>query len=266
MSNDANSESNGGDEMCTGPENTSAGRCENPDNETKNEVLDRLGWIARMMAYSMARAHFGGHRVHAGGESGRRRGLRFADPRHGQGRVLTALQVAGQVSQKDLTFMMGMSRQAMAELLRKLEDGGYVSRTASEGDKRVMLVTLTAQGAKAAERIEDNPDRSTAMLECLNDEELDTLNGYLARIVESYESTLPAETREVVKSRRAMFERFARSIDFHHDGASLNRFDSNDVRRARSRVHGTPRNSGDPRDLQDDYHDSRRHRGPHRDR
>ena len=50
------------------------------------------------------------------------------DPRHGQGRILTALGRVNSVTQKELGFILSMRPQSLGELLQKLETNGYISR------------------------------------------------------------------------------------------------------------------------------------------
>jgi DNA-binding MarR family transcriptional regulator len=48
----------------------------------------------------------------------------FHNPHRGQGRVLAALKIKPEISQKELTYLLNMSRQSLAELLSKLEKNG----------------------------------------------------------------------------------------------------------------------------------------------
>lgn len=61
---------------------------------------------------------------------------------------------------------LSMSRQAMAELLKKLETSGHISRRPSRRDSRVMMVNLTNQGRKAADLLGKAPDQTSSMLDC----------------------------------------------------------------------------------------------------
>ena len=112
----------------------------------------------------------------------RYRGEHAFDPRRGQGRVLATLRESDQTSQKDLAATFGMSRQAMAELLKKLEASGHISRRPSRRDSRVMMVNLTNQGRKAADLLGKAPDQTSSMLDCLNETELQTLHLSLIHI------------------------------------------------------------------------------------
>ncbi|MBR3746506.1 MAG: MarR family transcriptional regulator, partial [Selenomonadaceae bacterium] len=68
------------------------------------------------------------------------------DPKHGQGRILTALSHMDTVSQKELGFIMDMRPQSLGELLQKLESNGYISRHRSPADKRSLIIELTEKG------------------------------------------------------------------------------------------------------------------------
>ncbi|MBR0260966.1 MAG: MarR family transcriptional regulator [Selenomonadaceae bacterium] len=68
------------------------------------------------------------------------------DPRQGQGRILTALRRMKRATQKELGFILDMRPQSLGELLQKLENSGYIRRTRSTDDKRVLVVELTEEG------------------------------------------------------------------------------------------------------------------------
>ena len=141
------------------------------DGDIKNDVLSSFISIGRIMAYRAIHRRL----VSPGAKSPR--GEHAFDPRRGQGRVLATLRESDQTSQKDLAAMFGMSRQAMAELLKKLEASGHISRRPSRRDSRVMMVSLTNQGRKAADLLGKAPDQTSSMLDCLNETELQTLHG-----------------------------------------------------------------------------------------
>ena len=55
----------------------------------------------------------------------------FMNPHRGQGRVLSILKLKPEITQKELTYLLDMSKQALGELLKKLENCGYITRTPS---------------------------------------------------------------------------------------------------------------------------------------
>jgi DNA-binding MarR family transcriptional regulator len=116
----------------------------------------------------------------------------------GQGRVLKMLQTQPEISQKELTRMLGMSKQAAAKLAEKLEKGGYIERAPSQTDGRTYSITLTEKGAAAALKMEG--DRRELGLDCLSDSELDTLTGLHGRIIKHFAEVLNAAKIETGQS------------------------------------------------------------------
>ena len=131
----------------------------------------------------------------------------------GQGRVLALLKMKPEMSQRDLTFLMGMSKQSLAELLTKLERSGYIEREASEEDRRVMNVRLTETGAMAAEDVGESESPAQQTLDCLSDEELGPFSEQLSRIIERWEGLFPQED---FHRRREMMEMFMSEHGEHH--------------------------------------------------
>lgn len=123
----------------------------------------------------------------------------------GQGRVLAILKLKPRISQRELTYLLNMSKQALAELLTKLERSGYIVREPSEEDKRAMNICLTEAGIQAAERMDDDTFDSAQMLDCLNEDELKMLSDYLERMIHRYEELFPDEHFE---ERRRFVEEF----------------------------------------------------------
>jgi len=125
-----------------------------------------------------------------------RRGLAdmapWRDPRQGQGRVLALLKLQPEMSQRDLTYVLGMSRQALAELLGKLEKQGLIEREPSQTDRRVVMIRLTEAG-RATDQV--RPDVAFGdLLDCLTDDEVTQLADYLGRIMEAFERTVSADS------------------------------------------------------------------------
>lgn len=119
----------------------------------------------------------------------------MADPYQGQGRILRLLQMRPEISQKDLSYLLGMRPQSLGELLAKLERSGCVERTPLESDRRAMNIRLTEKGAEAANQIEPacGPDEIFASL---SEEEREILSGYLDRIIADMESKIGNEGDE----------------------------------------------------------------------
>lgn len=161
---------------------------------------------------------------------GRRDGRRGFDfnPRTGQGRILAILKLQPEIEQKELGYLLDMSRQALAELLAKLEKSGYITRTQSERDRRSYVVTLTESGRVIAEQVsaaeadnDDDPLGLAAALNTLSDSEQEQLSEYLARISAAIQSRL-----EATGDPRDEFAEFFREKFFNRHG-----FDRRDLAR-----------------------------------
>jgi DNA-binding MarR family transcriptional regulator len=129
----------------------------------------------------------------------------LGNPHRGQGRVLSILKMKPEMSQKELTYLLDMSKQGLAELLNKLEKKGYIKREPVEEDRRSFNIILTEEGAAVAGEIDDNPLDLDKVFDCLSDEELAKLNEYLQRIIECLENQLPGDDNDL---RKQMMEKF----------------------------------------------------------
>ena len=56
------------------------------------------------------------------------------------------LKLKPEISQKELSDLLDMRPQSLGELLGKLERNGYITRTPSERDQRVLIIRLTDAG------------------------------------------------------------------------------------------------------------------------
>jgi len=69
---------------------------------------------------------------------------------------LLAALLGGARRAADLAVTVGVSRQAVAQVLANLERGGYLERIADPGDSRAKLVCLTAKGRAALRLMRTN--------------------------------------------------------------------------------------------------------------
>ena len=127
------------------------------------------------------------------------------NPYRGQGRVLAALNQNPEISQKDLTRQLGMSKQSLAELLGKLEKNGMIRRTQSEKDKRSVIVHLEAKGRQAASELGDFSYDVEHIFDCLNETERTQFEGYLQRIIDRCSDSFPGESAEERRERMESF-------------------------------------------------------------
>lgn len=70
------------------------------------------------------------------------------------GFVLLAL-AGGPVTAKDLTVALGTSKQAVSQLVDDMVANGYADRAVHPGDARARIVTLTEQGHRLLDAVED---------------------------------------------------------------------------------------------------------------
>jgi len=139
-----------------------------------NEQLSRLVWLFH-------RYYHQNHRQYGP----------MADPQRGQGKILAILKTQPEISQKDLSNLMDMRLQSLGEFLSKLEKQGYITRTPSETDRRVMNIRLTKKGREATEQ-EFSYDK---IFDCLSEEEQFNLSEYFGRIIEVFIAELGEEQR-----------------------------------------------------------------------
>lgn len=120
---------------------------------------------------------------------GRERGI-FQNPHRGQGRILSVLKMQPEISQKELSYLLDMSNQSLSELLSKLEKSGFVTRTQSETDRRVMNVKLTESGMDAAKQTEQQKLDGEEFFDCLTEEERGNIVHCLNKIINEFENKM----------------------------------------------------------------------------
>lgn len=136
----------------------------------------------------------------------------WGNPQRGQGRVLALLKLKPEISQKELTYLLDMSKQGLAELLNKLEKNEFITRETSEEDRRSVNIKLTEKGAAVAGEMGDMPPELEKLFDVLNDEELANLSDYLKRITERLEEQFTDGDGDL---RKQMMERL-RQCHHHH--------------------------------------------------
>lgn len=144
------------------------------------------------------------------------------NPYRGQGKVLSVLSMKPEISQKELTALLDMSKQSLAELLGKMEKSGYIAREPSETDKRSITIRLLPEGRKAAEEMDGNALEVVRIFDCLEPEELEQFSACLDRIIKRCVEYFPGEDYE---ERRERMECFLATYDH-----SFTRFDEYDSR------------------------------------
>jgi len=133
------------------------------------------------------------------------------NPNRGQGLVLRVLKMQPEISQKDLTYILDMSKQSVAELLVKLEKSGYITRIPSEQDRRTSNIKLTAEGSAVADEMDDTSQKTGKAFDCLSDEEMEIFSDFLGRIIKQLEE-LSGDENDL---REQMMKKF---MENHPDG------------------------------------------------
>ncbi|MCL2134934.1 MAG: MarR family transcriptional regulator [Candidatus Bathyarchaeota archaeon] len=139
------------------------------------------------------------------------------NPHIGQGRVLAILKIQPEIVQKELGYLLDISKQALTELLNKLEKNGYITRTQSEKDRRTFIIKLTDAGHEAIpeKNNETNDTYITEFFDCLNDEEQTNLINYMEKIIDEIQKKIGNNMDDYVEFFRERF--FAKHRD-RHDG------------------------------------------------
>ena len=134
------------------------------------------------------------------------------NPHRGQGRVLSILKLQPEISQKELGYLLDMSKQALAEILGKLERADFITRTQSEKDRRAYIITLTEKGRNALKKETEEAEADekatslTQVFDCLSEEEQQNLSNYLSRIIAHMEENFSDhETDELADLYRMRF-------------------------------------------------------------
>jgi len=140
------------------------------------EKLARLQWLLQR------------HHMQAHSEYGP-----MADSTRGQGRVLALLrQIQAEISTKDLSYLLGIRQQSLNDLLNKLERGGYIARTPSQNDKRVIVVQLTAKG-KSEEYVDTD---ISSIFDSFTKDELLLFGKFLDRIIQVLDVQFGCQSEE----------------------------------------------------------------------
>jgi DNA-binding MarR family transcriptional regulator len=172
----------------------------------------------------------------------------FGNPYRGQGRVLSILKMQSEISQKELLYLLDMSKQALGELLNKLERSGYITRTISKEDRRAVNIKLTPEGMAVAGDINTEQLDADNLFDCLNDEEQEKFSEYLERLAAELEKKLDDS------------EMYNTSFGGHMRGHHGSRMKTDDYGNDHHQVFG----HGSHRDI--DHHNEYHHgRRPHND-
>lgn len=176
----------GHEEMKNGPRRDGDQGFQDKEQGFREEEQGFNEGLMRTFFHATALMHRYHHHIRRDREHG-------GNPHRGQGRVLALLKLKPEITQKELTFLLNMRNQSLGELLVKLERSGYIERTPSETDRRVMNVKLTEAGAEAAEQAEQNQQDDGKLFESFTEEEREQFGGYLDRLIAELEKQMEGE-------------------------------------------------------------------------
>ena len=136
----------------------------------------------------------------------------LGDTTRGRGRVLALLKQKDGVSTKDMATIMGIRVSSLNEVLGKMEKEGYVERTASPDDRRVMLVWLTDKG-KAVQLPDQNLPQ--VLFGTLNQGAQNQLCMHFEQMIASLQNELEEEGEALKEAREQRIEFFETAIQEH---------------------------------------------------
>lgn len=168
---------------------------ENTAIQQNNNLMDQIHQLRHLMR------RYQGNKMHQG------------SPHRGQGRVLALLSIQPEISQKELSYLLDMRQQSISELLLKLEQKSYITRTPSEEDRRTTIIRLTEDGKAASQQPKESQKGFNKVLDVLTSQEQQTLSGYLERITQALKDELiqsgftpeDLEAIDPADARRMMF-------------------------------------------------------------
>lgn len=89
-----------------------------------------------------------------------------------QRRILIILNESGDITQRELTERLGIQPGSASEIIGKLENSGFITRTQNKEDRRTTDIRLTDTGKKLAiEAAEQRKCRHEEMFSCFSPQE-----------------------------------------------------------------------------------------------
>ncbi len=128
-----------------------------------------------------------------------------------QGMILRILSVKPKISQKELFGMLDISKQSLSETLSKLEKEELITRTSSEEDKRSQIIEITEKGKDIIKNYHNQSFQDSTVLDDFTEEELNTLSGYLDRILTKFEND--GICNDDFMEKRKSFEKFIATLN-----------------------------------------------------
>lgn len=128
----------------------------------------------------------------------------------GQGRVLALLNSKGDLSIAQLVEELDIRPSSAGELVSKLEQNGFVTRGASEDDKRLAIISITDKGKEILDQTgANNAEYFEDMFSGLTEKEQEELSALLDKLVTSLKAKGEAKGIEIGDSSRRRKTRHA---------------------------------------------------------
>ncbi|MCV2866311.1 MarR family winged helix-turn-helix transcriptional regulator [Albidovulum sediminicola] len=103
-----------------------------------------------------------------------------------QSAILSVLQGGEEMDQLTLSTSVGIDRTSGADVIRRLERRGFLTRMASEFDRRAKIVKITDEGKKFIKRVRPNMVRAQdRLIAPLDDEEREEFFRLINKLVDA---------------------------------------------------------------------------------
>lgn len=116
----------------------------------------------------------------------------WGDGRGSQFRALRILNEQGQLTQRQLQDLMEIQQGSLSEIVKKLEDQGFIAREREPSDRRQLLIRATEEGRNQSRlRQEKRRRESQELMKALNSAEQERLLELLTKLLDSWEDRDP---------------------------------------------------------------------------
>lgn len=107
-----------------------------------------------------------------------------------ESRLMVAILEMGSMSAGDIVRIMALPQSTVSHQLKRLEKLGYLARTPSEKDSRVIIAALTDKGRRVASDANEHSHRvMSGIADAIgNDEELERVRAAMKRVDEALQT------------------------------------------------------------------------------
>lgn len=106
----------------------------------------------------------------------------------GQHRTIFRLQKHPDITMTELAQLLEVSKESLSVSIKRLENGGFVTKSMDEKDKRRTLLRLSEKGETLADACRQGfDDINNAMFQYFNESEKETLSIYFDKMIEGLE-------------------------------------------------------------------------------